>query len=118
MSGACRETYNLRINPRVLLRWRTWKYNKRLLFDDNLMWLMCAVLGHRPYNTSTIYEKPEHACERCHCWLRHLDPQDWTPTPQAAMNLAAALNAKVPPALSFGPPASTNAGGGEWRPRR
>ena len=74
MSGGCRETYSVRRNPRMLFRWRTWRYNKRLLFDDNLMWLVCAVVGHDSYNTSTIYEPPEHACRRCHQWLRHLDP--------------------------------------------
>lgn len=88
MGGGCRETYRLTRNPRVLLRARTWKYNKRLLIDDNFAWLVCAVLGHRSYNTSTIYEKPEHACSRCHSWLPQLDPKEWHPSSAVIGNLA------------------------------
>ena len=79
MSGACRETYLVTRNPKALLRWRSWKWNWRLILVDNLAWMVCAVFGHRPYNTSTINDKPEHACHRCHRWLRALDPQHWFP---------------------------------------
>ena len=72
--GACRDSFSVRRNPQALLRWRTWRFNKRLLFDDNVLWLACAIIGHRPYNTSPVYEPPEHACRRCHRWLPHLDP--------------------------------------------
>lgn len=89
MGGGCREGYALWKPPhnwRALFRRRTWRYSRRLVFEDNLMPLVCAMVGHRPYNTSTIYEKPEHACQRCHSWLRHLDPVDWLP--QAVAHVA------------------------------
>lgn len=77
MGGAAREGYAVwnRHQRWNLLRWRSWRnrWTRRLIFEDNVMPLVCAVVGHRPYNTSTIYEPPEHACARCHRWLRHLD---------------------------------------------
>jgi hypothetical protein len=79
MGGACRETYRLTVNPSVLLRRRTWRYNKALLLKDNLAWLVCAIRGHKAYNTSLRDEKPEHACTFCGRWLPKLDPTDWTP---------------------------------------
>ena len=86
MGGACRESYRVWKRPfawRSVLRWRTWRYasGRRLVFDDNLMPLVCAVIGHQPYNTSTMYEPPETACHRCHQWLRHLDPPLPPPVP-------------------------------------
>lgn len=89
MSGACRENFSIWRNPRMLLRRRTWRYSKRLVFDDSVLWMVCAVIGHRPYNTSTIYESPEHACRRCHRWLRFLDPP--IPVPSEPY-----INARIP----------------------
>ena len=81
MSGACRESCAVWINWRHLLRWRTWKYSRRLIFEDNVMPLVCWLVGHSPYNTSTIHDPAEHACRRCHRWLRHLDPPRGASTP-------------------------------------
>lgn len=92
MGGASRESYRVTVSrrwlrPSRLFRLRRWEW--RLVFEDNLAWLVCAIVGHRPYNTSTIYEAPEHACQRCHLWLRHLDPKpgEWTPSPEVAEQL-------------------------------
>lgn len=100
MGGASRESYRVFSRPynwRAVLRWRTWRYaySRRLVLRDNFGPLVCAVFGHKPYNTSTIYEKPEHACSYCYQWLRHLDPVDWVPSPEIARLNAANANAKV-----------------------
>jgi len=75
--GACREGLSIRRNPRALLRWRTWRYNWRLVVKDNLAWIVCAMTGHGPYNTSTVYEPPEYACDYCGSWLPELNPTVW-----------------------------------------
>lgn len=74
MGGAGRESFALWINWRACLRVRTWRFSRRLLFEDNIMPVVCLLLGHHPYNTSGVGEQPETACRRCHRWLRHLDP--------------------------------------------
>ena len=85
MGGASREGYAIWRRPynwRALARWRTWRHSwsRRLVFDDNVMPLVCWVIGHYPYNTSCVGEAPEHACSRCHQWLRHLDQPVPVPT--------------------------------------
>ena len=99
MGGACRESYRLTVNRRWLRPSRivrAVRWNWRLILKDNLGWLPCLVLGHRAYNTSTLYEPPEHACSRCGNWLRHLDPKpgEWQPSPEVAEQRKQWVNAK------------------------
>lgn len=76
MGGPARESFRLNIAWRRLFKWRTWRYahNRKLLFEDNIMPLVCLARGHVPFNTSTIHEPIEYACSRCHRWLSHLNP--------------------------------------------
>jgi hypothetical protein len=82
MGGACRESYRMSAilryqRGRVFTR-RFWRYfNWRLFAADNFAWMACAIIGHRPYNTSTVSEPAEHACSRCYQWLKALDPTEW-----------------------------------------
>lgn len=79
MSGASREMMNVWRAWRVrgwrglrrVLRWRTLRnrYDRADFLGDNFGPIGCFFLGHKPYNTSTIYEPREVACRRCHRWL-------------------------------------------------
>lgn len=69
--SASRESFNIRINPRAFLRWRNWKWNKKLMFEDNFMPLVCKVIGHDKYLPDVKYNPltTEVACKRCHRYL-------------------------------------------------
>lgn len=63
--GAARESFRFNIHPSRFLHARTWRRNWRLIGIDNFAWMICAVRGHRPYNTATSSERDAFACERC-----------------------------------------------------
>ena len=77
MSGACRASFQLKFWRRWLFSRRAWRYHYDLILKDNVAWVICALRGHRPYNTNCLDEPPEHACSYCGEWLRELDPQEW-----------------------------------------
>ena len=67
--GASRESFHYKINPKALFRWHTWRYNRKLLFEDNFMPIVCKMFGHISYDCSEGCEAPELACRRCHRYL-------------------------------------------------
>lgn len=70
--GACRESFNIKINPRATFRKSTWKYghNRHLWFDDNFMPIVCRLFGHKPYQPDSKNEPNDWACKKCHRFIK------------------------------------------------
>jgi len=75
--GACREGYRLygkawkfgwhHIFKNIKSR-GVKKFNWKLAFEDNFMFLVCLMFGHQSY-VPDEYDPDEIACKRCHRWL-------------------------------------------------
>lgn len=73
--GCSREGFNLLTESgryhfkRSRYKW----HNRRLIFEDTFMPLVCGLIGHRIYDSNRegdrVYGPPEWACKRCHRYV-------------------------------------------------
>lgn len=77
--SASRMSYNLFKRAgwytlRHCLKYRAYRWDWRLMFEDMFMPVVCAVRGHDEFDANPGGYPPEPACRRCHRWLPPSEP--------------------------------------------
>lgn len=72
MTCACRQSFNIFNQPKLLFSKYSWKgYNRKLMFEDSFMPIVCKIIGHNPYHPTDC--DSEIACKRCHKFISEQD---------------------------------------------